>query len=419
MQYVVTSANPNLSHSQVVNIAIKEECQAKDPEVSRKEFRKSLRDLESSLYVGSFRAATFQTSAKHYDISIGNQFVQEWDSWANGTDVAKRRSTEELRKELQNLFGYEHLTIQVPQQKDCLILNTDDGSFRLDELGVGISHFIVVLINALILSPGFILIDEPETGLHPRLQETFVRTLASKARLGTIASSHSVGLARSVADRIYTLTREPSGRHSLVPFGQHQKTTLSQSIAEMGYSQFVELGGNNLLLVEGRTDVKAFRELLRLYGIESKFIIWSFGGGEFITADSSKICDELAELKRLNPRSISVICDSERGSSGAALSTSRQCFVDTCTRVLGFNVFVTDLRATENYVTADALKKVFGNRYKPLGPFEKFGSCSDAWDKNKNWLLFREMTTKSLESTQLHRFILDTLTPRAKQGGDT
>ncbi|MFA7000450.1 MAG: hypothetical protein WC241_05080, partial [Candidatus Paceibacterota bacterium] len=62
---------------------------------------------------------------------------------------------------------------------------------------------------------------------------------------------------------------------------------------------------------------------------------------------------------------------------------------------------------------------VFGDRYKSLGPFEKFGSCADASDKNKNWLLFREMTKKSLESTKLHRYILDTLKPLAEPGGDT
>ena len=107
--------------------------------------------------------------------------------------------------------------MSVSQNRDHLLITTDEGRFKLDELGDGLSHFIVVLGNAMIKRPAWILIDEPEIGLHPKMQELFVRVLASKARHGLIATSHSVGLARSVADQVLMMTKEPNGRRRLEP----------------------------------------------------------------------------------------------------------------------------------------------------------------------------------------------------------
>lgn len=49
------------------------------------------------------------------------------------------------------------------------------------------------------------------------MQEIFIRTLASKAKkYGLVATSHSIGLARSVgADKIYSLSKKPDGKLNL------------------------------------------------------------------------------------------------------------------------------------------------------------------------------------------------------------
>ena len=280
-------------------------------------------------------------------------------------------------------------------------------------MGGGISHFILVLANALIRQPSYILVDEPENGLHPKMQEMFLRTLASKAKIGLIATSHSIGLARSVgADRIYTMSRNSSQRLLLTKFGQHQSMTIRDSLNELGYSQFVELGGDNILLVEGRTDIKSFKEILRLYNIEHHFIILDLGGSNFINKDSY---DELAELKRLNAKSYSVIFDSEYTRDNDTLKQSFQDFISNC-ESLSFNVFVTDRYSTENYITQEAINRVIGSQYPVLEKYENMeGSERKAaftkWGKNQNWLMFREMEKTDFESTELHNFITEKLIP--------
>jgi energy-coupling factor transporter ATP-binding protein EcfA2 len=360
-----------------------------------------------SMYVGPFRSPAVQVSDTLYDIRIGRNFVQDWDTWANGPRIDHSQQVESLIQQLRTLFGLHHFGVTVSQDSTQLYVTTDDGRFSLGELGDGIAHYVIVLGNAMIKNPAFIYIDEPEIGLHPRMQEIFVRALASKANQGVIATSHSVGLARSVADRLLTLTRDKQGHRRFAPFGEHQTDSLIQSISELGYSPYAEIGGNHLLLVEGRTDIKCFREILRKFGLEQHFLIWSLNGSDWIKADPSKVADELNELKRLNARSISVIFDGEQTTANAQLSTQLRRFRDLCI-TLGFHVFPTDRHSTENYITQAALDQIAPN-HTALQPFEPFGANTPKWDKSKNWLIFEKMHRRDFTGTGLEEFLEGTL----------
>ena len=369
-----------------------------------------------SMYVGPFRTPTFQTTGNYYDIRIGHSFILDWDTWANGGNTTTRRKIKQLKDELKTLFGFNNFDIYPNKENTNLIVETDNGIFNLDELGGGISHFILVLANALIRQPSYILVDEPENGLHPKMQEMFLRTLASKAKIGLIATSHSIGLARSVgADRIYTMSKDLSQKLVLTKFGERHTQTIRDAINELGYSQFVELGGDNILLVEGRTDIKSFKEILKLYKIEQHFIILDLGGSNFINKESYY---ELSELKRLNAKSYSVIFDSEFTKDNDLPKKAFQDFIHNC-KSLSFNVFATDCHSTENYITQEAIEKVIGNQYPALSKYESLESIerkekSTKWGKNQNWLMFREMKKEDFKNTKLHNFITDVLIPLTK-----
>lgn len=386
------------------------------PDLKPEEIKIIVSLFSDSMYIGPFRTPTFQSTGNYYDIQIGHSFISTWDSWTNGNNTSTRKKIRLLKEELKNLFGFNHFDIYPNQGNTNLIVETDNGIFNLDELGGGISHFILVLANAMIRNPSYILIDEPENGLHPKMQEMFLRTLSSKAKIGLIATSHSIGLARSIgADRIYTMSKDKSQRILLTKFGENFSPTIRDSLNELGYSQFVELGGNNILLVEGRTDIKSFKEILKLYNIEQHFIIMDLGGANFINGDSY---EELAELKRLNAKSYSVIFDSEFTKDNDTLKKSFQDFISNC-ESLNYNVFATDYHSTENYITQEAIEKVIGNQYPALNKYESMESIErknnfTKWGKNKNWLMFREMEQKDFENTQLHLFITEKLIPLTK-----
>jgi ABC-type cobalamin/Fe3+-siderophores transport system ATPase subunit len=375
-----------------------------------KKFQKIMSDLARVLYIGPIRSQLAQPHFSLNNFLTGSNFITQWHEWANGEDVGQREQMRLFVRELQELFGFKNFNVRVSKQSDTLLVTTDDGDFKLQELGDGISHFIVVLGNVLFKRPSLVLIDEPENGLHPKMQELFIRSLASKCEFGLLATSHAIGLARSVADQILVITRTPKGP-KISPFGDHSQLTISQSISELGYSQFAQLGGNHLLLVEGRTEIKSFREILRKYSIEQHFIIWSLGGADFINGNPERIVDELNELKRLNAKSISVVFDSERTSASAPLATHLAAFHKISSE-LGFETFSTDRHSTENYITQAAITSAIGNGYKALGPFEKFGSTGTKWNKSQNWKMFREMNREDFAGTELDRFITQTLIPK-------
>lgn len=376
--------------------------------------------FSENLYIGSFRNASFNSTGLYYNIQIGIQFITTWDQWANGADNIKRNKISELVSELKELFDFTIFEISVNPEKTRLLIKNENGSFYLDELGGGISHFIIVLGNAVIQEPNFILIDEPENALHPKLQQIFVTTLASKAKYGLIATSHSIGLARSVADNIYHLGKnENNNRLSLVDFGKSYKPTLISSINELGYSQFVEIGGNNILLVEGRTDIKSFKEILKKYKIEHHFIIMDLGGPNFINGASY---EELEELKRLNAKSYSVIFDSEISYEGEELQQKFKDFKNNCVN-LNFNVFETEFHSTENYINQKAIDIVIGNSFPVLGKFESLESLerkdnNTKWGKSENWKMFKEMTLEDFEGTKLDIFIKEKLVPHSENKTD-
>lgn len=360
-----------------------------------------MKTLKKTLYIGASRNVLLQTRSKYFDINTGTAFFEEWSYWSGGSDFSRIQKINSLIKELGELFEYKNFDIKVNDDKSNLIVTTDDGIFKLSELGSGISHFVIVLANALIREPDIILIDEPETGLHPKLQQRFITALANKAKFALVATSHSIGLARSSADYILTLSKNQDGV-KLNPFGSNYEPALSDIINELSYSQYAELGGSKILLVEGRTDIKAFREILRLYNIEHEFIIISFGGRQFMIKDESKIMDELNELNRFNTE-VYAIFDSEKTSLDSELKEEFKSFVNVC-RTLNFNVFPTDRHSTENYINQNALNQLFGNHIKAIDPYEVFDK---RWPKEKNWLLFKEMSIDDFRETELHNFIIN------------
>jgi predicted ATP-dependent endonuclease of OLD family len=265
-------------------------------------------------------------------------------------------------------------------------------------VGSGLTQFILVLATAAIKSPSYILIDEPELNLHPSLQLDFLTTLASYASNGILFVTHSLGLARGAADRIYSVKKLAAGVSEVRDLEGTPR--LAEFLGELSFSSYKELGFQRVLLVEGRTEVKTFQQLLRLLRKDHEVVLIPMGGSEMINAHSEA---ELIELTRISNK-ISVVIDSERSGAGAALSANRQSFIDTCKKAK-IDCKVLDRRATENYLPQRAIQKVCGPTFSALTPFQKRDALSPMWPKNENWRIAREMSFDELQATDLGQFL--------------
>ena len=351
----------------------------------------------NNLYLAAFRNAITEGSGSYYDLSIGTSFINQWNSWKTGTALQPSIDAQRLTDDLARLFGYERLEINRTASGDSLQVVVNGRPYWLKELGAGFSQFVVVLGNVAIRRPKYILIDEPELNLHPSLQADFLTSLASYGADGVAFATHSVGLARTMAEHIYSFQLKDGCSH-VRPF--EGTDNLAAFLGEMSFSSFKELGHNTVLLVEGVHDIKTVQQFLRLLHKEHEIVILPLGGRQMIRGS---VQHELHELTRITD-SVAVLIDSEREKQSASLAPELQAFLNDC-QALAFAVHVTDLRAIENYFTESAVQAVKGTKYRALGQYERLADVTPVGGKHENWKIARKMTKDELMQTDVGKFL--------------
>jgi hypothetical protein len=362
-------------------------------------FCDACRLLADTLYIPAFRNAVNIGSAPGYfDIQIGQAFIGQWDSQKNGNLKSAAEATHQLEQDIARIFGFQTLQINAAPSKDTLQVFVNGHAYRLNELGAGLAQFIIVLANAAIKRPAYILIDEPELNLHPTLQMDFLTTLASCAQKGILFATHSYGLARASAEEIYTLERQADGTTHMHLFDRSPR--LSQLLGELSYGGYAALGFEKILLVEGATEVKAIQQLLRHYGKDHQVLLLPLGGSNLINGTRDL---ELQEIKRITTCLFALV-DSEKTAAEAPLPADRQDFKTLCEQ-LNIDCHVLERRALESYFTDEAMKRAGLQRHHPPGPYERMQDVNPGWSKSWNWQVTRQLSRDEIDATDLGRVL--------------
>ncbi len=358
-----------------------------------------IRDIGKATYIGPFRnAMQVGASQIYYDIKIGKDFIELWNEKKTGDVKEDSREIHRLEQDISRIFGFKEFSVNATSKKDSLQLLIDGESYNFTEVGAGLSQLIIVMANTLTSKSPFVIIDEPETSLHPSLQIDFLTTLGSYAKRGVLFATHNIGLARAVSGQIYSLIKLDNGKSVVREF--ENTPSLAEFLGELSFSGYRELGFNQILLVEGRTEIKTFIQFLRFYNLDHKVVVLPLGGNDLITSNSEQ---ELLELTRIS-QNISAIIDSEKTSSDSGLEKSRKEFEKNCKKI-GIDCHILERRATENYLSEQAIKIVLGEKYQALKPYEKLETAELGWSKNDNWKIARQMTIDDIKNTDLGRFL--------------
>jgi hypothetical protein len=160
------------------------------------------------------------------------------------------------------------------------------------------------------------------------------------------------------------------------------------------------------LLVEGPSELKTVQQFLRLPHQDHKVLLLPLGGSSLINARAEH---SLEEIKRITPH-VCALLDSERENQGDKLAPDRQAFVDICKKA-NIPCHVLERRATENYFPDAAVKKVLGDKYRALSPYERLDKTEFGWAKSDNWRIAREMSQADLAVTDLGEFLSDNFPP--------
>lgn len=355
----------------------------------------------SMVYLPSFRnTINVGANTNYYDIPVGQGFISQWNTWKTNSPKRLQEKAYQVQEDLAKIFNYKRLEINASPNGDRLHFIINGKSYKNSELGSGLTQFFLVLATAALRDPlpSFILIDEPEINLHPSLQLDFLTRLTAYASQGILFATHSIGLARASAERIYSVQRNTDDLSEVADYNITPR--LAELLGELSFSGYKELGFDKILLVEGPTEVKTVQQFLRLYKIDHKIVLLPMGGFQMINSDAEV---QLEEIKRISDNVFALI-DSERSAKDEELEPKRAEFVNLCKRA-GIKCHVLERRAIENYFPEDAIKKVQGNDCHALEAYEQFKSHSPRWAKSENWQIAREMKPEDLDGTDLGEFL--------------
>jgi energy-coupling factor transporter ATP-binding protein EcfA2 len=351
------------------------------------------------LYIGPFRnAVNVGGSGDYYDMQIGQPFITSWRTLKTGYLKKNSEATYRLTEDVRRIFGFRTLDINSSDDGQNLLLTIDGKTYKQTEIGSGLIQFILVFVNAAVKQPSYVLIDEPELNLHPSLQTDFLTALASYAELGVLFATHSLGLARAVSDRVYSVRRAGLDDREVRDFTGTK--ALAEFLGELGFNAYQDLGFETVLLVEGPTDVTCVQQFLRHYGREHQVVLLQLGGRSMINGSCEQ---QLSEVKRISTR-VYALVDSERSAPSEALAPDRQGFTEVCSK-LNIPCHVLERRAIENYLPEAAIKQAKSDKYRALGPFELLKDAVPAWGKEENWRIARLTTKNDLTGTDLGTFL--------------
>src|SRR5215813_4953089 len=357
------------------------------------------RCLTQSLYLPPFRnAVNLGANVNYFDVNVGQAFILAWNQLKAGTSKKQNEAADRLSDDIRRIFGFKRLEINASADNTTLKVLIDGKSYALAELGSGMTQFILVLAEAAKRQPSYILIDEPELNLHPSLQLDFLTTLSSYAQEGVLFATHNIGLARAGADFVYSVRKNDQGKSEIAELESTPR--LSEFLGELSFSGYQELGFNKILLVEGSTDVKTLQQFLRKLDLDHQIVILPLGGSQLINESAES---QLEEIKRIS-ENIYALIDSERSAKDEELSPVRKAFVEACERTK-ISCHVLERRATENYLSDRAIKRVKGEKYRALAPYQILRNVKPAWGKEENWRIAREMELDELEKTDLGEFL--------------
>lgn len=367
------------------------------PIIDCEAFLEIMKAFADAIYIGPFRNAINEGAGNYFDVAVGTNFVTTWNNWKTGDNKAQNRAINRVTRDIRMIFGYDELEINASADMKTLNINVDGNPHLLSELGSGLAQFIIVFGNVAIKSPSFILIDEPELNLHPTLQIDFITSLTNFATEGIIFATHSIGLARAVAERIYSFQKTKT-RVAVKPF--EATHNYAEFVGEMSFSAFKDMGCDKILLVEGVRDVKTVQQFLRMLKKDHQVVLLPLGGDQLARGGVEV---ELGELTRLT-KNIAALVDSERKGEGNPPSKKRLEFENICKK-LKIDVCLTERRAIENYLSEHAIKAQLGNGYRSLEPYERLQDCQPAWSKAVNWRIARRMNFEDIEKTDVGRFL--------------
>lgn len=276
----------------------------------------------------------------------------------NVHNQADKEKFERINKFLRSVIDNETASIDIPHERDTILVHINGRTLPLESLGTGIHEVIILAAAATILEKSVICMEEPELHLNPILQKKLVRYLLEATDNQYFITTHSASLMDTPSAEIYHIKLEDG--QSIAEHATSDKLR-SEICEDLGYHPSDLLQSNCVIWVEGPSDRIYINYWISNFSpkfVEGIHYSIMFYGGRLASHLSGEDIDQSIEsfisLRRLNRRGVIVI-DSDRPKKGARINDTKKRLKEEFDSGPGY-AWITEGREIENYLNSEDIK---------------------------------------------------------------